>query len=63
MPAGTSRRSERYSVANKVIFPLFCKKGTTHKISILQEKQESGSVLHMANALRGKISPTHLGYS
>ena len=41
--------------------PLFCKKGTIHKISILQEKQEGGSVLRMSNALRGRISP-HLSW-
>jgi hypothetical protein len=36
-----------------VYSPLFCKKGVTHKISVLQEKQESTTVLRMANALRG----------
>jgi hypothetical protein len=38
------------------ISPLFCKKGTTDKISILQEK-------HMTNGLRCRISPTYLCYS
>jgi len=46
----------------KYIFPL-SKKGTTQKISILQEKQESGSVLHMTNAVTGRIYPTYTGYS
>jgi hypothetical protein len=32
------------------ISPLFFKKGTNHKISILQEKQEGRSVLHVTNA-------------
>jgi hypothetical protein len=41
--------------------PLFCKKGAAHKILVLQK--QGGSVLHMTNAVRGKISPTHLGYS
>jgi hypothetical protein len=45
------------------ISPLFCKKGTTHKISILQDKQEGGSILDMTNRLRGRMSPTCLGYS
>jgi len=38
-------------------------KGSTHKISFLQEKQQGGSVLHMTNALTGRISPTYLHYS
>jgi hypothetical protein len=38
------------------IWLLFCKKGTTHKISVLQKKQESGSVLRIKNALSGRIS-------
>jgi hypothetical protein len=45
------------------ILPLFCKKGTTHKISTLQAKQEGHSILHMTNAFRHRISPTYLGYS
>jgi len=44
------------------IFPL-SKNGTTQKISILQEKQESGSVLHLKNAVTGKVHPTYTGYS
>jgi hypothetical protein len=39
------------------ISPLFCKKGAPHKITILQEKQEGGSVLHMTNALRCRVPP------
>jgi hypothetical protein len=39
------------------ISPLFCKKGTTNKISILQEKEEGGSDLHMTNTLRSRLSP------
>jgi hypothetical protein len=39
------------------ISPLFCKKAKTHKISILQEKQESGSLLHMTNISRCSIPP------
>jgi hypothetical protein len=34
---------------------LFFKKGITHKISVLEEKQEGGSVLHMTNALTVRI--------
>jgi hypothetical protein len=41
--------------------PLFCKKGAAHKILVLQK--QAGSVLHMTNAVRGKIFPTRLGYS
>jgi hypothetical protein len=33
------------------ILPLFCKKGTTHKISVLQEKQGGGTVVHVTDAL------------
>jgi hypothetical protein len=44
------------------ILPLFCKKGTTPKISIAQ-KLEGGSVLHMTNASKGRISLTYLAYS
>jgi len=36
---------------------LFCIKGTTNKTSVLQDKQEGGSVLHMTDTLRGRISP------
>jgi hypothetical protein len=43
--------------------PYFCKNGTTHKISVLQEKQGGGSVLRMKNALRGRTTPIYLGYS
>jgi hypothetical protein len=43
--------------------PYFCKKGTTHKISIVQQKQEGGSILHMTGALTGRMSHTHLDYS
>jgi hypothetical protein len=39
------------------------KKETTYKISTLQQKQEGGTVLHIANALRSRIFPTYLGYS
>jgi len=45
------------------ILSLFWKMATTHKIIILQEKQEGGSILHLANAFRVRISPTCLGYS
>jgi hypothetical protein len=38
--------------------PVFCDKGTTHKTSILQEKQENCPVLHIANALKNRVSPT-----
>jgi hypothetical protein len=31
--------------------------GTTHKISIKQEKQEGGSILRMTNALKSRILP------
>jgi len=42
--------------------PLFCKKGTTHKIPVLQKKNWS-SILHVTDALRGRITITFLGYS
>jgi hypothetical protein len=35
---------------------IFFGNGTTHIISVLQEKQELGSVLHTTNDLRGSIS-------
>jgi hypothetical protein len=42
---------------------LFCIRGTIQKISILQKKQEGGSILHMTKASRGRISPPPLlGY-
>ena len=41
---------------------LFCKTGTAHKISFLQEEQEGGSISHMTNALRCRIPPTYLRY-
>jgi hypothetical protein len=31
--------------------PVFCKNGTTHKISVLQEKQEGGTIVRMTVAL------------
>jgi hypothetical protein len=38
--------------------PLFYKKGTTHKTSILQKTQEGDAVSHFTNAMRGKkLSP------
>jgi hypothetical protein len=40
--------------------PLFCKKGTTHNISILQDKQDVVFVLHVTNALRRGITPPPL---
>jgi hypothetical protein len=42
---------------------LFCKKRTTHKISVLQQKLEGGTVLQTTNALTGRISSNCLGYS
>ena len=46
------------------LLPVICKKrGTTHKISVLQEKQDASSNLHMTNALTGRISCTYIGYS
>jgi nitrogen fixation protein len=41
----------------------FVKKETAHKISVLQEKQEGGSVLRMTNAFIVRLSRTYLGYS
>jgi hypothetical protein len=41
---------------------LILKNGETNKIFILQEKQEGGFVLHMTNAVRGRILP-HLSWS
>jgi len=38
----------------------FVKRGQPFKISILQEKQRKWSVLHITNALRGRISPSIL---
>jgi hypothetical protein len=40
--------------------PLFCKNGTTHQISVLQENQEDGSVKRTTNALEGRIPLTIL---
>jgi len=40
--------------------PYFVKKGTTHIISVLWDKQEDGSVLHFINALIGIISIPHI---
>ena len=37
---------QNYCTVLKITTPLFCKKGTTHTISILEQKQEGGSVLH-----------------
>jgi len=53
---------------NQVLCSVYCscfvkKSGTAHKISILQRKPEGGIVLHMAYALRGRMSPTCQGYS
>jgi hypothetical protein len=48
---------------NLAYCPYFVKRGTTHKISVLQEKQDGSSILHMTNALRGRISSTYIGYS
>ena len=40
------------------ITPVFKKGGKkTHKLPILQETQQCGSVLHRSNVLRGSISP------
>ena len=48
-------------LSDSLIWLLFCKKGT-HKILILQEEQETGSVLRITDALRRRISPTYRGY-
>ena len=46
------------------ISSLFCKNGGPNKkISFIQEKQESGSVLRMTNALKVRIAPIYLSYS
>jgi hypothetical protein len=44
------------------VSPLFCRKRTADKISILHGNQEDGSVLRITNALRDRIFPTCLGY-
>jgi len=36
---------------------------TTHKTSVLQGKQEDGSVLHITNVWRGRVLCTCLGYT
>jgi hypothetical protein len=41
----------------------FCKKWKTHKMSILEVKQDSSSVLHATIDLGGRISPTYLSSS
>ena len=51
-----------YAYMWAVISPLFCKKGKTLKISVLLEKQDDVSVLHVIDAVRGRTSPTFLGY-
>jgi hypothetical protein len=38
----------------------FVEKGTTHKIPVLQEKQESGSGLCVIDASRGSMYPPRL---
>jgi len=40
--------------------PYFVKKGTTHIISVLLEKQEDSSVLHFINTLRGRVNIPHI---
>ena len=45
---------------NAMHHPLFCEKGTTHKI--LQEKQEAVTFLHITYALRVRISAAYLCY-
>jgi hypothetical protein len=52
-----------HGAAIKIIMIPFCNKRTTHKILILRKKQAGGTLLRMANALRGRISPTYLDYS
>jgi len=37
---------QNYCTVLKITSPLVCKKGTTHKITILEQKQEGGSALH-----------------
>jgi hypothetical protein len=52
-----------FGMGPKSTLPLFCKIEKTHKISILQEKQDDDSFLHVTDALTGRISLTYLGYS
>ena len=42
------------------LWPLFCKNWTIQKISVLQEKREAASVLHVTSALSGTVAPTVL---
>jgi hypothetical protein len=42
---------------------LLCGKEANQKTLIVQEKQQGGSVLHITNAMTGRISPIYLGYS
>lgn len=59
--AGQYKLDMRYLVL-LLYRPYFVKTGKPTKYK-LQEKQEGGSVLHVTNASRGRISLTYFGYS
>lgn len=48
---------------DRKILPLFCKKWSAYRISVLQKKHEGGTIVYMTNVWWGGILPTHLGYS
>lgn len=48
---------------NLAYCPYFLKRVTTHKISVLQEKQDTSSNLQRTNTLTARISSTYNGYS
>jgi len=48
---------------NLAYCPYFVKSGALHKISVLQEKQDTSSNLHRTNALTVRIFSTYTGYS
>ena len=50
----TDAEFQELLLRNHTLLP-FCKKGTTHKMSIPQHKQEGGSVLHMTNVMGVRI--------
>ena len=54
-------KSDKYT--GTLYRPYFFKKGTTHKISVLQKNREGGATVQTTNALTGRISSTCLGYS
>jgi len=53
-------KTTKQQAVGSCISPLFCKKETVHKISILQQKQEGSTGLRITDALRNRVSSTFL---